>query len=81
MSDFAAAATRTVTPGTSLGAGGLVTLDLMGARSAVSRTGLTQLRLRFADPHGGDLGPLLEVASGDAAREIRPVLVVQHGTR
>jgi len=79
--DFAARADRTVGPVTmTAGTPGFV-VDLTDARLAVSRTGLTQLRLRLRRPDlqdgAADLWPL---GSGDARAGLKPQLMVQYGT-
>ena len=80
--DFDARATRTISQVAAASDGDVLVLDLVSARRAVSPTGLTQVRLRFAEPQPGyDLPHLLELASGDAARSLRPVLIIQYGTR
>ena len=80
--DFQARATRTVAGLHPPRTGTVYTLDLTAARGAVNRSGLTQVRLRFArQDNANGRAELLRLFSGDAARSLRPRLVVQYGSR
>ncbi len=81
-SDFRSRATRTVAGLHPPRTGTLYTLDLTAARGAVNKSGLTQIRLRFANQDNANgLADVLRLFSGDAAGSLRPRLIVQYGTR